>query len=72
MEQSAAYNAGVGIGFLLSLLLIYGGILAIGFFASRWLSKGRSDGRNVRWPLWIAIALVVLIGLGQLASLGHA
>lgn len=72
MDQSAAYNTGAGIGFLFSQLLIYGVILVVGILVSRWLSKGRSDGRKVRWPLWIAIALIVLIILGQLASLGRA
>ena len=71
MDQSAAVNAGVGVGFILALLLVYGGIIAIGFFISRWLTRKRQDGRKVRWPLWIAIAFVLLIALGQLASLGQ-
>jgi hypothetical protein len=71
LEHSAGYNAGVGIGFMLSLLLIYGGIIVIGFFVSRWLTRSRRDGRKVRWPLWVAIALVLLILLGQLGSAGR-
>ncbi|WP_442679574.1 hypothetical protein ACSBM8_19135 [Sphingomonas sp. ASY06-1R] len=72
MEHSAGYNAGVGIGFLLSLLLIYGAIILIGIFVSRWLTRSRGDGRKIRWPLWVAIALVLLMLLGQLGSLGRA
>jgi uncharacterized membrane protein len=72
MEQSAAYNAGEGFGFILALLLVYGGIIAIGFVVSRWLTRNRDDSRKVRWPLWIAIAFVGVIALGQLASLGRA
>ncbi|WP_420138704.1 hypothetical protein [Sphingomonas sp.] len=71
MDQSAAYNAGVGVGFLLSLLVIYGVIFAVGLLISRWLTRRRGDGRKVRWPLWIAIALIALMLLGQLASMGH-
>jgi hypothetical protein len=29
MEQSAAYNAGEGFGFILALLLVYGGIIPL-------------------------------------------
>jgi uncharacterized membrane protein HdeD (DUF308 family) len=67
VDQSAAYDAGRVVGTIVGYLLIYGGILALGVFFGKRIARKRGSG-FVRWPLQLAIGVVVLLVLGQCAG----
>ncbi len=68
MEKSASYQAGQSIAGLVVPLLTVAGILWLGYWFSGRLTRKREDGVAVRWPIWAAFALVVLMILGQCAA----
>lgn len=71
MEHSAAYDAGRLVGAIVGYLLVYGGIIALGVFFGKRLARKRDVG-FVRWPLNLALVLVVLLLVGQCANRNQA
>ena len=67
MNQSAAFEAGNSVGTLAGYIVIYGGILALGYFFGNRLGR-RREGVFVRWPLGVAILLVLILLAGQCSS----
>ncbi len=67
--NGGAEAAGHLVGYVLILgLLVYGGV-----WLSRRMTASRTDGRRVRWPIWVAVALAAFMLLGQLAkAMPHA
>ncbi len=71
MDHSAAYDAGRLAGTVIGYLLVYGGLIALGVFFGRRLAGKREVG-FVRWPLSLALVLVVLLLAGQCANRNQA
>ena len=66
--MSASYNAGHSVGTVVAYIVIYGGILALGVYFGNRLGRKREDGMFVRWPLGAAVALVLLLLVGQCSA----
>ena len=64
MVDSAAYNAGHIFGTFVFII----GILAIGVYFGNRLARNRDDGIFVRWPVGVALAVVLLGLLGQCSA----
>lgn len=65
MNQSAAFNVGYSVGTVLAFITFYGGILALGIYFAKRLARKRDDGVPVHWPIGLAVAVDVLLLLGQ-------
>ena len=72
MNQSTAYGAGESVGALIAYIVIYGGVLALGVYFGNRLARKREDGSFVRWPVGVAIAIVLLLMIGQCSSPSQA
>lgn len=66
--MSAAYNSGHSVGTVVAYIVIYGGILALGVYFGNRLGRKREDGMFVRWPVGAALALVLLLLVGQCSA----
>jgi len=71
VDHSAAYDTGRLAGAIVGYLLVYGGIIALGVFFGKRLARKR-DVSFVRWPLNVALVLVVVLLLGQCANRNQA
>jgi predicted MFS family arabinose efflux permease len=71
VDHSAAYDAGRVAGAIIGYLLVYGGVIALGVFFGKRLARKRDIG-FVRWPLALALMLVLLLLAGQCAKYGQA
>jgi len=67
VDHSAAYDSGRLAGAVIGYLLVYGGVIALGVFFGKRLARRRDVG-FVRWPLSLALVLVVLLLAGQCAG----
>ena len=63
MSQSGAFNAGHVIG----TIVAYVGIIGIGIYFGNRLGK-KKDGIFVRWPVGVAIVIVLLAMVGQCSA----
>lgn len=68
MNQSAAFNAGHAAGTAMGYVILFGGLLALGIYFGNRLSKKRDDGTFVRWPVGVALAVILLLLAGQCSS----
>ncbi|WP_324750642.1 hypothetical protein SH591_04110 [Sphingomonas sp. LY54] len=66
--SGSAYDVGQSVGTFVGYIVIYGGILALGVYAGKRLTRAREDGSSARWPLGSAVALVLLLLLGQCSA----
>jgi len=64
LVHSAAYNA----GHILGTIAFISGILAIGLYFGNRLARKREDGIFVRWPVGVALAVILLGLLGQCSA----
>jgi hypothetical protein len=64
MDDPSTYNAGHAIGSIVTYVVLFGGILALGMFFGNRLARKRGVP-FVRWPLGVAFALVLLLLAGQ-------
>lgn len=71
MDHSAAYDTGRLAGTVIGYLLVYGGMIALGVFFGKRLARKRDVG-FVRWPLNLALVLVLLLIAGQCANRNQA
>ena len=72
MDQSGAYNAGHSVGIIIACIVIYGGIIALGVYFGRRLSRRRGDGVAVHWPVGVAVTLILLLLIGQCSTANKA
>jgi hypothetical protein len=68
VANSAAYNAGHAFGTVAFII----GVLAIGVYFGNRLARKRDDGIFVRWPVGVALAVVLLGLLGQCSAPSQA
>lgn len=65
MAHPTAFGIGYLVGTVIAHVTIYGGVLALGVYASRWLTRRRDDGATISWPTKVAYALVLLLLVQQ-------
>lgn len=71
MNQSTAFDAGHLVGTVIAFVAIYGGILALGLYFARRLTAKRENGTAVHWPVGLALALILLLLIGQCSTSGE-
>ena len=71
MNESGAYNAGQSVGTIIAYLAIYGGIIALGIYFGNRLGR-KKDGIFVRWPVGVAIVIVLVLMAGQCSAPANA
>ena len=68
MDHSTAHDAGYAIGMLVGHLLFYGGLIALGVYFGNRLARNRRGVVFVRWPVGVALTVIVLLLAGQCAA----
>lgn len=69
MQNDAAFNAGFMVGQAIGYVIVLVGVIAAGAYFSKRLTRKRGDGKKVLWPLGVAVILLLLMILGQVAKL---
>ena len=65
MNNSAEYNAGYALGSVLAPIILAGIVLAIGIYFGNRLARKRNDGIFVRWPVGVALGVILFGALAQ-------
>jgi hypothetical protein len=68
MNQSNAYDAGYSMGTVVAFIVIYGGIIALGWYFGRLIGRKREEGSFARWPLGLAVAVDLVLLAGQCSA----